>query len=101
MTRVRWPGGTRIPRAPGPARRASTRRNAAIVCLKLEYRNPKSERNIKSEQRKSQTTKFGVFRFGFEICFGFRYSDFGFVTGVLFPAASPRDRRGARGRLAA
>src|SRR5207237_1241597 len=53
---------------------------------KFEYRNPKQTRNSKSQTR-NPILQVIVWCFGFRICFGFRYSDFGFRRRCSSPAA--------------
>src|SRR5437773_7963030 len=52
---------------------------------KSEARNPKSETNSKSQIRNPRCP-FRIWEFGFRICFGFRYSTFGFLHGLSIPA---------------
>jgi hypothetical protein len=50
---------------------------------KSETRNPQSETNSKPQEEKDAKTAASVLivcPFGFGICFGFRYSDFGFAA---------------------
>src|SRR5260221_11474696 len=66
-----------------------------VANSKSEYRNPKQIRISKSPNPKQYAFRLGHLEFGFRLCFGFRYPDFGFSISADYDG---KLRRGYRGR---